>query len=80
MGTDSKESPNLLRRALWLENFTIAWNVIEAAVAIGAGILAGSIALIGFGFDSSIESFSASVVIWQLRGAQDEERERRALR
>jgi hypothetical protein len=40
----------------------------------------GSIALIGFGFDSSIEAFAASVVIWQLRGSASEERERRALR
>lgn len=69
-----------LRKALRLEYFTIAWNVTEAVVAIGAGIAAGSIALIGFGFDSSIEGFAASVVIWQLRGVHDEDRERRALR
>lgn len=63
---------------------TIAWNVIEAVVAIGAGIAAGSIALIGFGFDSTIEVGSASVVVWQfraeLRGGYDETRERLALR
>ena len=51
------------RKALRLEYFTITWNVIEAVVAIGAGIAAGSIALVGFGFDSSIEGFAASVVI-----------------
>lgn len=78
--TGSQQAPELLRRALWLEYFTITWNVIEAVVAIGAGIVAGSIALVGFGFDSSIEGFAATVVIWQLRGAQDEKRERRALR
>lgn len=72
--------PGNVRKALRLEYFTISWNVIEAVVAIGAGIAAGSIALVGFGFDSSIEGFAASVVIWQLRGAEDEERERRALR
>ena len=69
-----------LRKALWLEYFTIAWNLIEAAVAVGAGVVAGSVALIGFGFDSSIEAFAASVVIWQLRGDQSVDREQRALR
>ena len=68
------------RRAVKLEYFTITWNVVEAMVAIGAVIAAGSIALVGFGFDSSIEGFAASVVLWQLRDAQHEERERRALR
>lgn len=70
----------LVRRAVRLEYFTITWNVIEAVVAIGAGIAAGSIALVGFGFDSSIEGFAASIVVWQLRGAQQEEREQPALR
>ncbi|MDP9069194.1 MAG: cation transporter [Actinomycetota bacterium] len=69
----------LHKRALRLEYFTITWNVIEAVVAIGAGVVAGSIALVGFGFDSSIEGVAASVVIWQLRGAENEEREQRAL-
>jgi divalent metal cation (Fe/Co/Zn/Cd) transporter len=74
------ESSSLRRRALWLEYGTIAWNVIEALVALLSGIAAGSIALIGFGFDSSIEVLAASVVVWQLRGSVTEERERRALR
>lgn len=73
-------TPPLVRRALKLEYFTITWNAVEGMVAIGAGIAAGSIALVGFGFDSSIEGFAASVVVWQLRGAQDGEREQRALR
>jgi divalent metal cation (Fe/Co/Zn/Cd) transporter len=64
----------------WL---TIVWNVIEAVVAISAGIAAGSIALIGFGFDSTVEVGSAFVVVWQfrgeLRGGYDEARERTAL-
>lgn len=76
----AQATARLVRRALRLEYFTITWNVIEGMVAIGAGIAAGSIALVGFGFDSSIEGFAASVVVWQLRGAQDEEREHRALR
>jgi divalent metal cation (Fe/Co/Zn/Cd) transporter len=74
----------LRRRALWLEYLTIGWNVIEAVVAVAAGVAAGSIALVGFGFDSSIEVFAASTVVWQfraeLRGDVDEDRERRALK
>lgn len=74
----------LQRRGLALAALTIAWNVVEAAVAITAGIAAGSIALIGFGFDSTIEVGSAVVVVWQfraeMRGGYDEARERLALR
>ena len=58
--------------------------MIEAVVAIGAGIAAGSIALVGFGFDSTIEVMSSVVVAWQFRGEMrsgyDEARERFALR
>jgi divalent metal cation (Fe/Co/Zn/Cd) transporter len=74
----------LRRRGLVLAGLTIIWNVAEAVVAIAAGLAAGSIALVGFGFDSTIEVLSAWVVVWQfrgeLRGGYDEERERRALR
>jgi hypothetical protein len=59
----------LHRRALWLEYFTISWNVIEAVVAIGAGIIAGSVALIGFGVDSAVEAISALGLLWRLRKA-----------
>ena len=59
----------LHRRALWLEYFTVGWNVIEAVVAIGAGIIAGSVALIGFGADSAIEVISAVGLLWRLRKA-----------
>jgi hypothetical protein len=45
----------LHRRGVFLELFTITWNVVEAVVAIGAGLLAGSVALVGFGVDSGIE-------------------------
>jgi divalent metal cation (Fe/Co/Zn/Cd) transporter len=72
------------RRGLALAGLTIAWNVVEAVVAVSAGLAAGSIALVGFGFDSTIEVLSAWVVVWQfraeLRGGYDEDRERRALR
>jgi divalent metal cation (Fe/Co/Zn/Cd) transporter len=69
----------LLRRGLKLEYLTISWNAIEAIVAVGLGVAAGSIALVGFGFDSLIEVFAASVVIWELRGVH-EDRERLAMR
>lgn len=57
----------LLRRALWLAIFTVAWNLVEGVVAITAAALAGSRALIGFGVDSFVESISAGVLIWRLR-------------
>jgi cation diffusion facilitator family transporter len=76
----------LHRRALWLEYFTVGWNVIEGVVAIGAGIIAGSVALIGFGVDSSIEVISALGLLWRLRKAgpeatvqEESSAERRAL-
>ena len=58
----------LRRRGLALVGLTIAWNVIEAVVAIAAGVAAGSIALVGFGFDSTVEVMSSVVVVWQFRG------------
>jgi divalent metal cation (Fe/Co/Zn/Cd) transporter len=59
---------------------TIAWNVVEAVVAIAAGAVASSIALVGFGLDSSVEVLSASVIVWQMTRPVPEERESRALR
>jgi len=58
----------LRRRGFRLEYATMAWMIAEAAVAITAGLIAASIALVGFGLDSVIELFSATIVIWQLRG------------
>jgi divalent metal cation (Fe/Co/Zn/Cd) transporter len=62
----------LHRRALRLEYFTIGWNVIEAVLAIGAGLVAGSVALVGFGVDSGIEVISAVGLLWRLRTAGPE--------
>src|SRR5262250_370881 len=64
-------------KALIAEYVTVGWNVIEGIVAIMAGIIAGSIALIGFGLDSYIEVASGIVLIWRLRkhGFTDEEEE-----
>jgi divalent metal cation (Fe/Co/Zn/Cd) transporter len=77
---------SLLRRGLRLEAFTVGWNAFEAIVAIGAGYLAGSVALVGFGLDSVIESVSGVAVYHRLRGElrdkdtrSSERRERRAL-
>ena len=72
-------SSALSRRARQLAWATIAWNVIEAVVAITAGAAASSIALVGFGLDSTVEVLSAVVILWQLHGLA-EHRERRALR
>ena len=65
---DAVEQEALRRRGLRLAWFIVGWDVIEGAVAITAGLAAGSIALVGFGIDSSIEVFAAVVVIWQLSG------------
>ena len=69
----------LTRRGFRLEYASMAWMTIEAAVAIASGIIASSIALVGFGLDSVIEFLAAAVVVWQLRGA-GEDRETRAIR
>jgi cation diffusion facilitator family transporter len=70
---------DLYRKGLYLEYFTVVYNVFEAAVSIAFGILAGSIALVGFGLDSVVESLSAVVLIWRLRqhGKISEEQEAR---
>lgn len=61
----------LRRRAIRLEYLTIAWNSAEAVVALVAGWLAGSIALVGFGFDSVIETTAGVVLLWRLRQRGD---------
>jgi divalent metal cation (Fe/Co/Zn/Cd) transporter len=78
---------SLLERGMRLEALTITWNVIEAVVAIGAGLVAGSVALVGFGLDSTIETIAAIALYvrlrTELRGAPEEEseaHEARALR
>lgn len=63
-----------------LVGITIAYNVVEAVVAITAGTVAGSTALIGFGLDSVIEVSSAAAVAWQFSGRDPEAREKAALR
>ena len=75
----------LTRRGLRLARFTVAYNVVEGAVAITAGVLAGLVSLVGFGLDSGIESISAVLVGLRLsarrrHGHANERRERRALK
>lgn len=56
-------SGRLALALLWL---TLAWNVGEGAVAVGSGLTAGSVALVGFGLDSFIEVVAAAVLLWRL--------------
>ena len=59
------ERESLVRRAQFLARVGLAWHVVEAAVAIAAGAAAGSIALIGFGADSLIETMAGIVLLWR---------------
>jgi divalent metal cation (Fe/Co/Zn/Cd) transporter len=74
------ERARLRRRARLLAWGGIAWHFIEFGIALGAGIVAGSIALIGFGADSLIEAFAGFVVVWLFTGSRlrSETAERRA--
>lgn len=56
----------LLRRALRLEYLTVGWNIAEGVIAVAAALAAGSVALLGFGIDSFVESASGGVLIWRL--------------
>ena len=68
------------RRARLLAGVSVTYNLVEAVVAVTAGAVAGSIALIGFGLDSLVEMSSGLVILWQFRHAVPESRERLALR
>jgi divalent metal cation (Fe/Co/Zn/Cd) transporter len=70
----------LRRRIRWVVAGTIAYNVVEAVVAISAGRAASSSALIGFGLDSVVEVLSAAAVAWQFAAPDPESRERTAMR
>jgi divalent metal cation (Fe/Co/Zn/Cd) transporter len=80
VGSSPARRAILARRIRLLVAATITYNVIEAVVAIGAGTRASSTALIGFGLDSVIEVSSAAAVAWQFSAADQERRERTALR
>ena len=73
--------PQAIRRGRLLEYVAIGWNLLEAAVAVGAGIFAGSTSLVGFGIDSLIESSSAVALLWRLQdGKRGENREKLTLK
>lgn len=73
-------------RARRLSHFTVGYNLLEGLASVGAGTVAGSVALVGFGLDSFVESLSGGVLIWRFRergelSAEQRERiERRALK
>ncbi len=76
----------LYKKGLWLEYFTVGYNIVEAAVSIVFGSMANSIALVGFGLDSVVESLSGGVLIWRLRKhgkispEEEEQVEKKAMR
>jgi len=76
--SDAGDRARLVARGRRLEYLTIAWNGFEAAVALLSGVHAGSIALVGFGLDSLIETASALVLVWRLRADSDAERREHA--
>ena len=71
-----------VRRARWLAWLGVVWHAVEAMVAIGAGVLAGSVALVGFGADSLVEGLAGVIVVWRFGSARasSERAERRAQR
>ena len=68
------------KRAQLLAGASVFYNLIEAALSIAAGVVAGSVALVGFGLDSLVEVSSGVVILWQFRHRMPETRERQALR
>lgn len=55
-----------LRRAVRLEWLTVGWNAVEGIIGVGAAVAAGSVALLGFGFDSFVETASGAVILWRI--------------
>jgi divalent metal cation (Fe/Co/Zn/Cd) transporter len=68
VGPDAATVERLARRARRLSWLSLAWMTVEGAVAVAAGVTAGSIALIGFGLDSAIEGFASVIIIWRFTG------------
>jgi len=68
------------RRAQLLAGATVAYNTVEAVIAITAGVAASSVALVGFGLDSVVEMSSGLIILWQFRHQVPQARERQALR
>jgi divalent metal cation (Fe/Co/Zn/Cd) transporter len=66
----SDEWLSLARRARFLSWTSLAWLCIEGSVAVVAGVVAGSIALVGFGLDSAVEGFASTIIIWRFTGSR----------
>src|SRR4051794_36159474 len=81
-GVSRAEWLRLARRARWLSWASLGYMAVEGAVALAAGLVAGSIALIGFGIDSAIEGFASLVIVWRFTGTRlhSEHAEQRAQR
>lgn len=77
INTGINDRAALIRRGRYLEYFTIGYNSLEGLIAVVAGLLASSIALVGFGFDSLIEVTSGAVLLWRLHADVDEARRER---
>jgi len=79
-GPDAQDRDRLIRRAKALSWLSLAWMTVEGGVAIIAALVAGSVALLGFGIDSAIEGLASVIVIWRFTGARrlSENAERRA--
>jgi divalent metal cation (Fe/Co/Zn/Cd) transporter len=69
-GPDRATVERLAGRAKALSWLSLVWMTIEGAVAIAAGVVAGSVALVGFGLDSAIEGFASVVIIWRFTGSR----------
>jgi len=80
MTLTSDRKTQLQRRIRWVVAITISYNVVEAIVALSAGAVASSTALIAFGLDSIVEVLSAAAVAWQFAAKDPESREKVALR
>jgi len=77
---DPERRRALGRRAQLLALASVGYNLVEGVIAIVAGLVAGSVALVGFGLDSVVEVSSGLIILWQFRHPMPESRERTALR
>jgi divalent metal cation (Fe/Co/Zn/Cd) transporter len=69
-GSDPGDRDRLIRRAKALSWLSLAWMTVEGSVAVTAALVAGSVALLGFGIDSAIEGLASMIVIWRFTGSR----------
>jgi divalent metal cation (Fe/Co/Zn/Cd) transporter len=84
VSTNATSRSAAIHRGIRLEYLTVAWNFLEGLISLIAGVIAGSIALVGFGVDSWIETSSGAVLLWRFhaerRGENAEALEKQAIR